>query len=128
MKNPFEQVALILTYIRGDRVNNWARHQLTQLTDKVTTKKYKDTDKELWKEFEKAFTNTFKDLGQTQDAHTQLKTLKIKDGNVDKYNALFNQLIDEAGFPKTKKGTIEMYKDGLNSNLHIKIRVWHRYR
>ena len=118
MKNPFERTALILTYIRGDKVDDWMRHQLNQLFDKVHNKKYKDTDEKLWEEFEATFTEAFKDIGQTQDAHAELRTLKMKDGNIDEYTATFNRLIEEAGFPKTEKGTIEMYKDGLNKNLH----------
>jgi cytoplasmic iron level regulating protein YaaA (DUF328/UPF0246 family) len=91
--------------------------QLTALEDKVTTGRIDLKDKHLWKEFEKAFDTAFTDLADQQRAHQQLVNLKMQEKDLDIYTANFNCLAKVAEFKHNEKGTIVVYKQGLNNQL-----------
>ena len=124
MMNPYCRTALILSYIRGPDVNDWTKHQLEQLDYKTNPQNasgYAMNDERLWKEFEKAFKDAFTHIALKHNAHVELRNLRMQGGEIDKYNAHFNRLIKQAGYPEGEQGTLSMYKEGLNKNLHAQI-------
>jgi hypothetical protein len=112
IRDPYMRVALILTFIKGEDVNSWANYQLKLLDEKIA--RGRANKEPLWEEFETNFKNTFTLIKAKESALAELETLKMQKHELDKYVATFNRLVDEAGFNKREKGTIEMFKRGLN--------------
>jgi Retrotransposon gag protein len=117
MAIPLQRVGVALSYIIGPRVDSWVEGQVEELEDKTTNKNYAETDERLWKEFETNFNNAFTDLADDQRAHMQLLKLSMAGEDLDTYTADFNRLYKTAGFTADEKGTMELYKNGLNSRL-----------
>jgi hypothetical protein len=72
-----------------------------------------------WRDFEKAFKNTFMDIGEGVKAENDLKSLKMTSGNIDSYIATFMKLLKMAGYEETKHGSLELFKKGLPTGLNI---------
>ena len=93
ISNPFNRVLTVLSYIKGDRVEDWVDGQAQKLEDRIDTSRanhVRDGDEILWREFEAAFKAAWKDGAKMQSAYDQLKKLVMKDLDVDAYIATFN--------------------------------------
>jgi hypothetical protein len=62
MSNPFNRVLMALSYIKGEKVNNWQEEQLTKL--EATT--HPHNEEAIWTEFEQAFKDAFTDSNKKQ--------------------------------------------------------------
>jgi len=123
MQNPTARVAIFLSYINGEKVDDWAQAQARNLAlqvwgnNTVAPTRAHD-DEALWTQmitdFHLAFTHTTKE----EDAFIQLQHLTMEGRTINEYNARFNHLIPQAGWERDTRGTIEMYKQGLLLNLH----------
>jgi hypothetical protein len=113
---PEQHVGVALFYIMGPCVDAWVDEKLISLEEKVAGGA-DPKDENLWKAFEKAFDIAFTDLADQQWAHQQLINLKMSGGDLDMYTANFNCLAKTAGFKDSEKGTMELYKQGLNNQL-----------
>jgi Retrotransposon gag protein len=112
MMNPYSRVALILTFIDGEDVQDWKEHELDLLNERVANGHSK-LEEYLWNEFEKAFKAAFKDLSKRLNAQTQLDKL-LQDGEgVEQYIVKFNRLLKQAGFDEDDKGSVNLFKKGL---------------
>jgi hypothetical protein len=98
-------------------VNTWANHQLKLLDEKIANGRA--NDKTLWQEFERDFKNAYTFVATKENALAELEGLTMGRNEVDKHIATFNCLVEEAGFNKTDKGVIKMFKQGLNVELKI---------
>jgi hypothetical protein len=113
---PEQCMGVALSYIMGPCMNAWVDEQLTSLETKVAGGA-DPKDENLWKTFKKAFDMAFTDLVDQQRAHQQLINLKMTGGDLDMYTTNFNHLAKITGFSETEKGTMELYKQGLNNQL-----------
>jgi hypothetical protein len=113
---PEQCIGVALSYIMGLHVDAWVDEQLNSLEEKVASGADLK-DENLWKAFEKAFDVAFTNLADQQRAHQQLMNLKMSGGDLDMYMANFNCLAKVAGFKDNEKGTMELYKQGLNHQL-----------
>jgi hypothetical protein len=113
---PEQCVGVALSYIMGPHMDAWVDEQLISLEDKVAGRA-DPKDENLWKVFEKAFDVAFTNQVDQQWAHQQLINLKMSGGDLDTYTADFNCLAKVAGFKDSEKGTMELYKQGLNNQL-----------
>ena len=114
----------MLSYIKGDQVEDWIDGQAQKLEDCIDTSRanyIRDTDEVLWREFETAFKSAWKDRAKMQSAYDQLKKLAMKDLNVDTYIATFNQLALAARWEADALGTIDKFADGLKDNVHRRV-------
>jgi Retrotransposon gag protein/Zinc knuckle len=112
MMNPYSRVALILTFIDGEDVQDWKEHELDLLNERVAHGHSK-LEEYLWNEFEKAFKAAFKDSSKRLNAQTQLdKLLQDREG-VEQYIVKFNRLLKQAGFDEDDKGSVNLFKKGL---------------
>jgi Retrotransposon gag protein len=112
MMNPYSRVALILTFIDGEDVQDWKEHKLDLLNEQVANGHSK-LEEYLWNEFEKAFKAAFKDSSKRLNAQTQLDKL-LQDGEgVEQYIVKFNRLLKQAGFDEDDKGLVNLFKKGL---------------
>jgi Retrotransposon gag protein len=113
MSVPFDRVLMALSHIRGNRVNDWHKEQLTKLEGTALMQ----TDEQLWADFETAFKSAFTDSSKRQTAYEQLKGHHMHGTNVDTYIARFETLIKQAGWSRTDAGAIDLFRNGLMHNL-----------
>jgi Retrotransposon gag protein len=111
MKQPYAQVAMALSLIRGPKVDDWVDEQLNDLELKVRT--MPRSNETLWTDFKTAFTDTFTNTAKKEDAYQKLKHLKMKDELVDDYITMFNSLAAKAGWELSNEGTIDAFRSGL---------------
>jgi Retrotransposon gag protein len=121
MKDLYMCTALILTFIKGDNVNSWAKHQLkilnrSQENNPDPTRK---PDEDWWDDFEQNFKNVFIFTTSKETALAKLEKLTMTHGDLDTYIATFNRLLNEAKFSPQDKGAVEMFKRGLSLGLKI---------
>jgi Retrotransposon gag protein len=107
MKQPYAHVAMVLSLIRGPKVDDWVDEQLKELEQKVRT--MLRSDEMLWTEFKTAFTSAFTDTAKKEDTYQKLKHLKMKDKLVDDYITVFNSLAAKAGWELGNTGTINAF-------------------
>jgi Retrotransposon gag protein len=112
IKQPYARVAMVLSLIRGPKVDDWVDKQLNELEVKVRTTP--QSNETLWTKFETAFTNVFIDMAKKEDAYQKLKHLKMKDKLVNDYITVFNSLAVKAGWALDNKGTIDTFRSGLH--------------
>jgi hypothetical protein len=74
-----------------------------------------------WKDFEKAFKDTFTDIAESVKAENDLKSLKMTSSDIDSYIATFAKLLKMAGYTETEHGSLELFKKGLPTGLNIRI-------
>ena len=121
IKDPYTRTALVLTYIKGDNVNSWAKRQL----DILNKKQQNNPDpsgapsKTWWTDFKQAFKDTFTFTASKETALAQLEKLTMNKGDIDTYIATFDRLLAEADFTRTDKGALKMFKRGLNMMLKV---------
>jgi Retrotransposon gag protein/Zinc knuckle len=117
MMNPYSRVALILTFIDREDIQDWKEHELDLLNERIANRHAK-TEEYLWNEFERAFKAAFKDSSKILNAQTQLDKL-LQDGEgVERYIVKFNRLLKQAGFDKDDKGLVNLFRKGLLPPLH----------
>jgi hypothetical protein len=72
-----------------------------------------------WRDFEKAFKDTFMDIAESVKAENDLKSLRMISGNINSYIATFMKLLRKAGYQETEHGSLELFKKGLPAGLNI---------
>jgi hypothetical protein len=103
---------LIITLIKGDKINNWTNAQLKEMDTNVA-KETQTTNKFCWTNFKWHFRDTLNFKTKNQDTLSQIQILQMtKDNEVEIYNALFNQLLKDTGFNWNEQRT-KLYKQGL---------------
>jgi hypothetical protein len=117
MVNPYTHIAVALTFIKGEDVQDWKEHKLELLKERVLNG-HARTAEYLWTEFEKAFKAAFRDTGKMLNTQTKLDTLRQDKEGVEQYTVTFNCLLKQAGFNKDDKGSVNLYRKGLLPGLH----------
>ena len=94
MKIPANRVALALTFIKGEHVQDWAHKVMKNMEDRLesTLNPMLETNEYHWDYFKDAFRDAFTDTSEREDADNKLQNLHMKDGNLDQFIAEFNQL------------------------------------
>jgi hypothetical protein len=121
---PFFRVLTALSYIKGPMVEDWVNAQdeeLERRTDNTKPGSVRESDEILWQEFEAAFKGAWTDTTKVQSAYSQLMNLKMKDLDVDTYNATFARLANAAGWEPDAKGTIDRYRSGLREAIQRRV-------
>jgi hypothetical protein len=114
-----ERVALCLSYIKGKSVDRWNSAQLDDLLDKVEGQRgYLDTDENLWNEFVFDFRRAFTNTTSQEEALENLLRLEMKDGKLDDYITVFEELRTAAHWERDTQGTPNLFKQGLPVWLH----------
>jgi len=130
MLNPFERVALALSYMKGAKVDDWVSQQWDKISTKVQgdqganppiPPKRLDTDEQLWTDFVSDFERTFVDTASAEQAYAELTKLEMKVDEVDEYITKFEHLMTKAGWERSTRGSLEMFKQGLRKDSHLTI-------
>ena len=104
IRDPFTCTALVLTYIKGENVNNWAKHQLIKLLNKEQHSLRGLPSEEWWEDFVQDFKDAFTFTASKETALMQLKKLTMGKDGINTYIATFNHLLDEADFSQRVTG------------------------
>jgi hypothetical protein len=120
MKTPFYRVLTVLSYIRGENVDDWVESQDLGLETKTTctANPLRYDDEVLWMEFVTDFKTTWSDTAAKETADNQLQKLRMKDREIDTYIATFERLIKAAGWDDASGGTIRQFKHGLTQEVY----------
>jgi hypothetical protein len=121
MVSPYSRVALACSYLKGDRVEEWASDQLILLQEKVHVHGRPTTDETLWAEFRNDFLRAWADTSKTQRADLELQKLTMKDKTIDEYISKFELLVRRAGWTRDDQNTIKEFVQGLSMGLANKI-------
>ncbi len=92
MKIPANRVALALTFIKGEHIQDWAHEMMKNMEDRLesTLNPMLETNEYHWDYFEDTFRDAFTDTSKREDADNKLQNLHMKEGNLDQYVAEFN--------------------------------------
>ena len=122
MINPFSRVLMFLSFIKGDKVQEWTQAQLRWAIDYVAQAPGNDNHEYLWTTVVDAFYRAFTNITREVDAQTDIKTLKMKgDHGLDDYISTFERLVRLGGYNLADKAVIDMFVDGLPPSLAINV-------
>ncbi len=115
MKILANHVALALTFIKGEHIQDWAHKMMKNMEDRLesTLNPMLETNEYHWDYFEDAFRDAFTDTSEREDADNKLQSLHMKEGNLDQYIAEFNRLANLAERNNETRGLIPLFRQGL---------------
>lgn len=113
MRVPYSRVAMACSYMKGDRVEEWANDQLDILQEKVHIDGRDPNDENLWGEFRDDFFRAWNDTSKVQRADMDLRKLSMKDMTVDEYVSKFELLVRRAGWTRNDQNTVTEFVQGL---------------
>ncbi len=115
MKIPVNRVALALTFIKGEHIQDWAHEMMKNMEDRLesTLNPMLETNEYHWDYFEDAFRDAFTNTSEREDADNKLQNLHMKEGNLDQYIAEFNQLANLAEQNNETRDLIPLFRQGL---------------
>jgi hypothetical protein len=104
--------------MKGPKVKDWAEVQQEFMNERKSTGRLA-TFESHWRDWEKAFKDTFTDIGKGIKAENDLKSLKMTSGDINSYIATFMKLLKMAGYKEAEHGSLELFKNGLPAGLNI---------
>ncbi len=115
MKIPANRVALALTFIKGEHVQDWAHEVMKNMEDRLesTLNPMLETNEYHWDYFEDAFRDAFTNTSEREDADNKLQNLHMKEANLNQYIAEFNRLSNLAERNDETRGLIPLFRQGL---------------
>ena len=122
MTNPFQWVAVALSYIKGPHVNDWVAQEAKKMVDRVYRRPHNNPpiplthhadDKVLWNDFITNFKSMYMDAASEEQAYMDMMKLEMKGDEIDEYIAAFEYLLIQAGWERDTRGSLEMFKQGL---------------
>ena len=113
---------MFLSFIKGDKVQEWTQEQLRWAVDYVAQAIGNDNHKYLWNTVSNAFFRAFTNITREVDAQTDIKTLKMKgDHGLDDYISSFERLARLGGYNLNDQAVVDMFIDGLPASLAINV-------
>ena len=85
---------MVLTYIKGPKVNDWQEAQLEELENSNLV----PDDEALWTNFEQKFKNAYTNSNKKRATYDKLMSLQMKEGDINIYIATFDNLLTKAGW------------------------------
>ena len=110
MRVPMQRVALALSYIKGEEVDEWSHKYADQLANKAYNNGVDPNNERLWDDFVLAFIRRFQDMGEEERAWAQLLTTEMKDNNLDSYIAKFESLLRKARRDWLEEANVDIFK------------------
>src|SRR6266478_2354251 len=115
MRIPANRVALALTFIKGEHVQDWAHEVMKNMEDRLesTLNPMLETNEYFCYQAEDGIRDAYTDTSEREDADNKLQNLHMKDGNLDQYVAEFNRLSHLADRNDETRGLIPLFRQGL---------------
>jgi len=120
IKVPFTRAMLFLSYIKGDRVHEWAATQVRWLGQRLVNGA-DPNDEYLSDTVENAFETAFRDTMSEQKAMSNFDNLTIEKGNLDEYINRFERLARLLGYDLNSKFVLKKFGKGLVPGLYTSI-------
>ena len=111
MKNPYNRVIMGLSFMRGQKIDDWVDGQISDVRVKKLSRGA--DDESIWTEFVEDFKMAFTDTAKKEDAYQKLHDLKMKGEDIDTYNATFDNLCKRAKWDQDHPGVVDLYRAGL---------------
>jgi len=103
MTNPFQRANLLLTFIQGPKVKQWAARKGEELTlavlgdpDNHVLPTHQDNDKALWTNLLMVLRTAYSEYYGAEGAYRAIKDLRQKEGHVENYIVKFENLLSKA--------------------------------
>jgi len=120
MHNLFERANLLLTYMKGPKVQQWAARKGEELTIAVLGDPANNValannadDEQLWTCLTLNLRNAYLEYHGAEGAYRAIKNLRQKAGYADDYIVQFENLLSKAEWGRDHHGTIAGFKEGL---------------
>ena len=110
-----QRVALALSYIKGEDMDEWCHRYADILAEEVYTYSTDPNNERLWDDFILAFVRRFWDIREEERAWAQLLIIEMKDDNLDGYIAKFELLLQKAGKDWHEAANVDIFKQGLKT-------------
>ena len=113
-----QRVALALTLMEGERVDNWVMQQTDKLVARVDgigrrRATHDEDDEDLWDDFASDFLLAFTHTASKEEAYAKLTQLTMKGFLVDEYISAYEILVQQADWNRESAGAVVLFKDGL---------------
>jgi len=126
MRNPFKRSNLLLTYMKGPKVQQWAARKGEELTlavlgdpaNQVAPTNNID-DEQLWTRLTLDLRTAYLEYHGAEGAYRVIKNLRQKAGYADNYIVQFENLLNKAGWGRDQHGTTAAFKEGLFESLLV---------
>ena len=102
MMNPFQRVAVALSYIKGPHVDDWVAQEAKKTVDRVYGRPH-DTlpilpthradDEVLWNDFITDFESAYADTALEEQAYADITKLEMKGDEINEYIVAFKYLL-----------------------------------
>jgi len=125
--NPFQWVAMALSYIKGPCIDDWVAQKAKKMVDRVYRRPHDNPpilpthyadNKVLWNDFITDFESAYMDTASEEQAYADMIKLEMKGDKINEYIVAFEYLLIRAGWESDARGSLEMFKQGLRKGLH----------
>ena len=120
MQQPFSQVMLFLTFIKGPNVQEWASSQVGWLGSQLLAGAGRN-EEHLYDTVMDSFNTAFTDTMSMQKAKAEFRSLKMERGKLDTYIAKFERPTRLAGYNLQDQMVLDRFGSGLNPGLFTSI-------
>ena len=120
MRQPFSQVMLFLTFIKGLDVQEWAGSQVGWLGSRLIAGARKN-EEHLYDTVMDSFNTAFTDTMSLQKAKAEFCSLKMERGELDAHIAKFGRLARLTGYNLYDQMVLDRFSSGLNPGLFTAI-------
>jgi Retrotransposon gag protein len=117
MREPYNCIMMMLSYMKGPKIDNWVREKATLLETAVLNGTANPNDEHIWNTFIEEFTEAFTDTTRREQATLDLINIQMKGEDLDTYIFTFHHLHKRAGWEPDAQGTILMFRRGLKRPL-----------
>ncbi len=112
---------MALTLIKGDKVDLWVRNMLNSLR---RLHPVQHNVPAVWNHFEQEFWQKFTNSTKELRARNQLKKLRFRYLDINRYIAKFEDLIVQANYTLVSQETINIFLKGFNKNRSLLDKVF----
>jgi Retrotransposon gag protein len=110
MREPYNQIMMMLSYMKGPKIDDWVQKKVTLLEIAVTNGTANPNDKHIWNTFIEEFTEVFTDTTRREQATLDLINIQIKGEDLDTYISTFHHLRERVGWEPDVQETILMFR------------------
>jgi hypothetical protein len=92
MREPYNRIMMMLSYMKGPKINDWVREKATLLETAVSNGTANPNDEHVWNTFLEEFTDAFTDTTRQEQATLDLINIQMKGEDLDMYISTFHHL------------------------------------
>jgi Retrotransposon gag protein len=113
MRELYNCIMMMLSYMKGPKINNWVWEKAMLLETAVSNGTANPNDEHIWNTFIEEFTEAFMDTTRREQATLDLINIQMKGEDLDMYISTFHHLWERVGWEPDAQGTILMFWWGL---------------